>query len=262
MTNQPSILTEIKGPVAHVFLNRPEFHNALNAKMIQALLEQLEILDNNRSIRIIALRGMGNSFCAGADLNWMRMAQHLSEEENYRECQLLAKAFYSLYKSSKITVAFIHGNIFGGAIGLVASCDMAIASTNAVFAFSEVRMGLVPATIMPYVLNKTGNRVVERMLTGMKFKSGDAEAIGLVNAVVQDEPFESALNETLAGLLEAAPEAQGRIKLQARTLIMPAITEDLVNHTASLLAETRISKEALEGLGAFYEKRKPAWQQA
>ena len=261
MTNKTSIIIEIKGPVARVFLNRPEFHNALNGTMIQALFEQLEILENNGSIRIIALQGMGKSFCAGADLNWMQMAQHLSEEENYHECQLLANSFYSLYKSNKITVAFIHGNIFGGAIGLVASCDLAIATTNAVFAFSEVRLGLVPATIMPYVLKKTGNKVVERMLTGMKFKSADAEAMGLVNSVVQDAAFESAINDTLTGLLNAAPEAQRRIKLQARTFIMPAITEDLVNHTATLLAETRVSKEALEGLGAFSEKRKPAWQQ-
>ena len=260
MTNQSSIFTEIKGPVAHVFLNRPDMHNALDGTMIRALTLQLETLANNGSIRIIALRGRGNSFCTGADLNWMQKARYLSHEENLKECRLLANCFYTLYKSNKITAAFIHGNIFGGGIGLAASCDLAIATTNATWAFSEIRLGLIPAVIMPYVLKKAGNSVVERMLAGRKFTSEDAEEMGLVNDVVPEPVLESAMEDAFAGLLDAAPEAQRKVKQEGRAMSMPAITEDLVNHTATLLAETRISQEALEGLAAFTEKRKPVWQ--
>ena len=168
--NQHAIVTEIQGEVARIWLNRPDARNALNMALLKAFFISLQKINANAGVRIICIRGRGNSFCAGADLHWMQQATSLSWEDNYMESTWMARCYHELFASDKITLACVHGAAFGGALGLLAACDLAITTESAVLAFSEVKLGLVPATIAPYVLHKAANaKVLEFMLTGKKF---------------------------------------------------------------------------------------------
>ncbi len=181
-------------------------------------------------------------------------------EENYRESILLAQCFHALYTSPKIIVTGIHGAALGGAMGLVSASDMAITTNTTVFAFSEVKLGLIPATVAPYLLRKiSGGKIMEYLLTGRKFSGHDAVSIGLVNRSVPDEQFEQAHEDLLSELLKAAPGAQLKIKELIRSLTGSAPDITIMAKTASLLAETRVSEEAREGIQAFLEKRQPGW---
>jgi len=258
--NYHNIITEIDGPVAYIWLNRPGVRNALDRKLLEELLSSVDRINNNPAVRIISVRGRGPCFCAGADLAWMQKAIELTTEENLHETELLARCFHAFYTSSKITVAAIHGAALGGAMGILAACDMAIAADTAVFAFSEVKLGLIPATVAPYVLRKTRSaRIMEYLLTGNKFNGHDAFSLGIVNRCVKEEIFERSHDDLLNELLRAAPEAQQHIKRLMRSMagIMP--DQSTIERTASLLAETRISEEAREGIRAFLDKRQPAW---
>jgi methylglutaconyl-CoA hydratase len=260
MMNTQTIITEIRGPLARLWLNKPGVRNALDRQMLEELFSSVEKINNNPEIRIVSLRGMGSSFCAGADLGWMQKAQSLSGEENYRESTLLAQCFHALYTSPKIIVAGIHGAALGGAIGLVSASDMAITTNTTVFAFSEVKLGLVPATVAPYLLRKSSSgKIMEFLLTGRKFSGYDAVSIGLVNKSVPDEQFEKVHEDLLVELLKAAPEAQLKIKELVRSLTGSAPDITTMARTASLLAEVRVSEEAREGIQAFLEKRQPGW---
>jgi methylglutaconyl-CoA hydratase len=260
MTNQHTILTNIQDSLATIWFNRPGTRNALNKSMLEELLASLQKINSDTQIRIISLQGKGPSFCAGADLGWMQQASTLSGEENYRESILLAQCFHAIYASPKITLAGIHGAAFGGAIGLIAACDIAIATETSTLAFSEVNLGLVPATIAPYVLRKAYNgKILELMLTGRKFSGNEAAAIGLVNRSVAEENFEQAMDDLRAELLQAAPVAQTETKKMIRSLTRHIHDGFAMEQTASLLAETRVSAEAKEGIRAFFEKRLPGW---
>jgi methylglutaconyl-CoA hydratase len=260
MINAQSIITEIRGPLARLWLNRPGVRNALDKQMLEELFSTLEDINNNPAIRIVSLRGMGSSFCAGADLGWMQKAHDLSGEENYRESTLLAQCFHALYTSPKIIVAGIHGAALGGAIGLVSASDMAVTTNTTVFAFSEVKLGLIPATVAPYLLRKSSSgKIMEYLLTGRKFSGHDAVSIGLVNRSVPDEQFEQVHEDLLNELMKAAPVAQLKIKELIRSLTGSAPDITTMARTASLLAEARVSEEAREGIRAFLEKRQPGW---
>ncbi len=182
--NAQTILTEISGPLARLWLNRPGMRNALDKQMLQELFSSIEKINRNPAIRIVSLRGMGTTFCSGADLGWMQKAQGLSKEENYHESMLLAQCFHALYTSPKIIVAGIHGAALGGAIGLVSASDIAISTSTTVFGFSEVKLGLIPATVAPFLLRRScGGKMMEYLLTGRKFSGHDAVTIGLINRV-------------------------------------------------------------------------------
>jgi methylglutaconyl-CoA hydratase len=258
--DQHAIITEIQGTVARVWLNRPDSRNAINMAMVEEFTSSLRQINANPAIRIISLRGRGPSFCAGADLDWMRQASGLSREENFKESSLLARCFYELYGSPKITLTGVHGVAFGGALGLVTACDLAVASESCVFAFSEVNLGLVPAAISPYVILRADKgKIMEYLLTGRKFGGMEAASLGVVNRCVPDEDFEQALEDLLAELLCAAPSAQLTIKGLIRSLAGFGPDTAMLDQTASLLAETRVSDEAKEGIHAFLEKRRPGW---
>jgi methylglutaconyl-CoA hydratase len=260
MMNSQTIITEMKGPLVRLWLNRPGVRNALDKQMLEELFLSIGKINRNPEIRIVSLRGMGSSFCAGADLGWMQKAQGLSNEENYRESILLAQCFHSLYTSPKIIVAGIHGAALGGAMGLISASDMAITTNTTVFAFSEVKLGLIPATVAPYLLRKNpGGKIMEYLLTGRKFSGHEAVSIGLVNRSVPDEQFEQAQEDLLSELMKAAPLAQLKIKELIRSLSGSAPDITIMAKTASLLAETRVSEEAKEGIQAFLEKRQPGW---
>jgi len=255
-----TIITEKQGAVARIWLNRPESRNALNITMAEEIVTALRRFHTDPEIRIILLQGRGPSFCAGADLNWMEHAYRMTDAENQAESTLLAGCYRDLYESPRITVAGVHGAAFGGAIGFVAACDLAIASENCIFAFSEVNLGLIPAVISPYVLNKADKgKIMEYMLTGMKFSGKEAVSLGLVNRCVPDTDLDRSIGDLLAGLLNVAPGAQSAIKRLFRSLTGFAPDHAKLHHTASMLAETRVSEEASEGIRAFLEKRLPGW---
>jgi methylglutaconyl-CoA hydratase len=260
MMNQQTIITDIQGPVAYIWLNRPGSRNALDKPMQEELFSVMERINNDTNIRIVSLRGMGPSFCAGADLGWMQQACGLTKEENYKDSILLARCFHALYTSPKIIVAGIHGAALGGALGLISVCDMAVTTNTAVFAFSEVKLGLIPATVAPYVLRKGVNsRIMEYLLTGRKFSGSEAVSLGLVNRSVPEEQFEQVQEDLISELLKAAPAAQIKIKELIRAITGFAPDSSMMGRTASLLAETRVSEEATEGIRAFLEKRQPRW---
>jgi methylglutaconyl-CoA hydratase len=260
MTSKNTIITEINGSMATIWFNRPAVHNALNDTMIEEFLRSIKELNALDKIRIVLIRARGESFCAGADIRWLQKAGILSKEENYQESLALAMCFHELHSSRKLTVALVQGAAYGGANGFIAACDLAFTTRDAVFAFPEVRMGLVPATIAPYILKKTGHRKsLELMLTGQEFNGMVAEEIGLVNKALPPEEFESYVGNTLLNLQNAAPVAQQETKNMLNRLAVPVIDEKLIEQSAALLANIRLSAEAHEGMNAFIEKRAPNW---
>jgi len=260
MINSNTILTEIKGSTATIWLNRPEKHNALNIDMLSGFLVAMQYLNNSEAIRIIIIRGKGKSFCAGADLTWMQQSSILSESENYYECETLAKCFYEIYKSPKITICLIHGSSIGGGNGFVSASDISIAEESSVFAFSEVRVGLLPATIALYVFKKTGRpRAMELMLTGRKFSAGEARQWDLVNYVINGSDIEGFLSDIINEILKGSPSIQNIIKTRLYKPEELSSDQSVIKETALLLAQTRTSPEAKEGINAFIQKRKPSW---
>lgn len=260
MANENLILTEAEGSTATIWLNRPEKHNALDIQMLTELLSSLKHLNSSPAIRLILIRGKGKSFCSGADLNWMQRSAELSDEDNYRECEILAACFHELYHSNRITVCMVHGSSFGGANGFPAVCDIAVSTDSAVFAFSEVRLGIVPATIAPYILSKTiKSRVMECMLNGRSFTPYEAYDMGLISKIVSEDEADSYLSSLVESLLTGSPEAQHGIKDIVRTYSSLQADNHLVHKTAFILAQTRVSPDAREGISSFLEKRKPVW---
>jgi methylglutaconyl-CoA hydratase len=258
--NHHSIITETDGQVAYIWLNRPGLRNALDGNLLEEFLDAFERFNQDPFLRIINVRGKGPCFCAGADLGWMQKAKKLSEDENVRQTKLLARCFHALFTSNKITVASVHGAALGGGMGILSACDLAIAAETAVFAFSEVKLGLIPATVAPYVLQKTRSaRIMEYLLTGKKFSGHEAFYLGIINRCVKEEKFEQANQDLIGELLTAAPLAQQSIKKLMRSLTGMLPDQSTIDRTAFLLAETRVSEEAEEGMRAFLDKRQPAW---
>lgn len=260
MTDNNTILTERKGSTAIIWLNRPEKHNALTIEMISGLLLTLQYLNNTEGVRVIIIRGKGKSFCSGADLNWMQQSSLLSASDNHQECEALARCFYEIYSSPKVTVCGLHGLSMGGAIGLVAASDISVAEENTVFALPEVRVGLLPATVAPYVIGKTGkSRALELMLTGRRFTAAEACQWGLIHHTVAAEKIEDFIDNLVKEIHKGAPQVQYLIKAKLHDNQKLSAYQSVIKETASLLAETRISQEATEGINAFMQKRKPLW---
>jgi methylglutaconyl-CoA hydratase len=254
-----TIRLSVDKKVARVTLNRPEVHNAFNADMIGELAGIFEHLKNDGSVRVIVLTGKGKSFCAGADINWMREIIGYSYEQNLEESLQLAEALHLLYALPKPTVAMVNGTAIGGGNGFLSACDIAIAAEEAQFGLSEVKIGLVPAAISPYVMRKIGeSKAREYFLTGKRITARKAQEIGLVNDVVPLERLEGAVGDLVDLLLTSGPEALSSCK--ELIFRVPHLSlEEAKEFTARMIADLRISEEGQEGMASFLEKRKPKW---
>jgi methylglutaconyl-CoA hydratase len=253
-------VVERSGAVATVRLDRPEVRNAFDENLAAALKAAFQSLGHEAAVRVVVLRGSGDFFCAGGDLNWMRRAAALPLPGNRADARAFAGAFAAVDGCPKPVVARVAGAALGGGAGLVAASDVAVAAESAVFGFPEVKLGLIPAAISPYVIGKIGWSQARRLfLTGERFDARTAAALGLVHRVVADAALDAALDETVQQLLSSAPEACTRVKALLRRLNPLAPTPTYLNLTAGAIAEARASGEAREGLAAFLEKRKPRW---
>ncbi|HDR89458.1 MAG TPA: enoyl-CoA hydratase/isomerase family protein [Bacteroidetes bacterium] len=254
------IRTETGNRTGTLWLNRPQVRNAFHEGMITEIMQGIRDLTADPSVRVILLRGEGKAFCAGADLNWMRNVAGYSWEQNYRESLQLAECFHTLYSCPKPAIAVVNGASIGGANGLVAACDMAYASDEAVFSLSEVKLGLVPAVISPFVIRRTGEYTArELMLTGRRFTGKEAEHYRLVNRSLPEAELEKNLEEMVALLLAAGPQALTRCKLLINGVTNQWSLKDALAETARMIASVRISAEGQEGMRAFLEKRDPSW---
>jgi len=254
------IEVEHEGTLARVWLNRPEQHNALSAEMGAELATKLHALAHDATVRVVVLGGRGASFCAGADIGAMKASAGASFEQNLHEAEKLGQMFGALADFPKPVVGRIHGGVFGGGVGLVCACDIPVAADTARFGLTEVRLGILPALISPYVLRRLGDRNArELMLSGERFGADTALRLGVVQHVVGEAELDAKVNERVAALLEGGPEAQSRIK-RLLELWTETSWEEYRSVLPRTLAEVRSGGEAREGLGAFFEKRKPRWQ--
>jgi methylglutaconyl-CoA hydratase len=255
-----TIVVDVRESVALVILSRPDVHNAFNAALIAELTHALRRLDRDASIRAVVLLGEGRSFCAGADLNWMTEMARYSIAENLADATALATMLKTLQRLSKPTIARVHGSAFGGGAGLVACCDIAFAAQDAVFSFSEAKLGLIPATIAPYVVEAIGARHARRyFLSAERFTAAEAYRIGLVNEIYPLDEIDARINELLGSLLLAGPRAQDESKALIRAVRSRPIDDAMIADTAARIAGVRGSEEGKEGVAAFLRKRSPAW---
>jgi methylglutaconyl-CoA hydratase len=250
---------ELDGPVARVWLNRPETANAFDGLMVTELRKTLFDLGSLDEVRVVVLGGRGPSFCAGGDLQWMKAAAGFTREENLREAQALADLFFTVYNSPKPIVARVQGAALGGGSGLVAACDIPVAALGTQFGFTEVRLGIVPAVISPYVIAKIGESAArELFLTGERFEAVRAAEIGLVRAAVPSEDLDAAVEGRVQELLQAGPRAVAEAKALIREVAWRRV-EDVQRYTVERISDLRVSPEGQEGMRAFLEKRKPSW---
>ncbi|MER2526837.1 MAG: enoyl-CoA hydratase/isomerase family protein [Candidatus Competibacter denitrificans] len=248
------------GAMAVLWMNRPEVHNVFNAQVIAELTSACQALDVDEMVRVVILAGRGKSFSAGADLNWMQAAGEASVEENREDAYRLAVMLRTLAQMRKPTIARVQGAAMGGGLGLVSACDMAIAASNAVFATSEVRLGLAPATISPYVIRAIGERQAYRYFqTAERISADRALQIGLVHEVVDLVELDGCIAALARALLQGGPQAQAASKALIRGVAHQPISDTLLNDTAQCIADLRATAEGREGLAAFLEKRSPAW---
>lgn len=247
--------------VARLTLSRPEVHNAFDDVLIEELTATLEALDRDPQVRVLVLTGTGASFSAGADLAWMRRMAQAGADENRADALRLARLMRALEGLSKPTIARVNGAAFGGGVGLVACCDIAIAADTATFALSEVKLGLVPAVISPYVIAAIGARQARRWFQSAEtFSAAEAQRIGLLHQAVPADALDSTVQRQCALLLKAGPLAVAEAKaLVRRSQATDAAALDAQN--ADLIARLRVSPEGQEGLCAFLDKRKPDWQE-
>lgn len=245
---------------ATVMLNRPEVHNAFDPEMVEALTVALKELECDPQVRALVLLGAGGSFSAGADIGHMKKSATFSRKQNYEVALKTAQMLYALYTLKKPTIACIRGAVRGGGCGLVAACDIAIASRTATFRLSEVKLGIIPAMISPYVIAAMGARMAHRyMLTGEEFDCAEAYRIGFIHDIVEDEELTGRVGGMLAHLYSSGPKAVLAVKELIPVSAHAPIGSDIVEETSRLIAELRATPEAQEGLSAFLEKRKPSW---
>lgn len=247
--------------VATVTLDRVEVHNAFNPELIAALTESFRALDADAAVRVVVLRGAGKSFCAGADLGWMKQAATWTYDENVADGMLLARMLKTLRDLSKPTLALIHGNCFAGGTGIAACADVAVAVATAMFSLSEVRLGLVPATISPHLVATLGPRNARRLfLTAERFSGADALRFGLVQEVVADAAeLDVVASRFIDWFLAGSTPAIAASKRLVDDITGRDVDEETMLLTARYLADARTSADAKEGLAAFFEKRKPKW---
>ena len=250
----------LRNAIAIVVLNRPDVHNAFNEALIAELTETLVTLDGDETVRAVVLAGAGKSFCAGADLHWMKKMAGHDHAENVADANALAHMLRTLYGLSKPTIARVHGAAMGGGVGLVACCDIAIAAQEATFAFAEGKLGLIPATIGPYVIEAIGARQARRyFITAERFTAAEAFRIGLVHDIVPADKLDARINELLGALLFAGPRAQMECKALIRGVAHRPIDAEVIAGTALHIAAIRASQEGRDGVAAFLAKRAAPW---
>ena len=246
--------------IATITLNKPELHNAFDEVLIEDLTRIFGKLDHDPSVRAVILAASGKSFSAGADMGWMQKMSGYSEAENLRDARALAKLMSTIDQLSKPTIAKIQGSAFGGGVGLVACCDIAVAVYDAKFALSEARLGLIPAVISPYVIAAIGSRAARRyFLTGERFDAEAAQQIGLVHQLCYADELDQAVESIADALLECGPGAQAACKNLIREVVAGKDGATIIEFTAEQIAKVRSSHEGREGISAFLEKRAPKW---
>lgn len=256
-----ALKVEVEGGVARLILARPEKHNAFDDVVIAAFTEALESVGNDAAVRVVVIGGEGKSFSAGADLDWMRRMADYGEAENLADARALALMLRTLNELPKPTIARVQGATFGGGVGLVACCDIAVASKAAIFCLSEARLGLTPSTISPYVVAAMGaNNARRYFLTAERFDAAAAERVGIVHVVAAPERLDHAVDDLVAALLQNGPMAIAECKELIRRVASGPVDEAMIEDTAQHIARLRASAEGKEGVRAFLEKRPPAWQ--
>jgi len=251
---------EICEPIATLRLNRPAVRNALNEVLITDLGTAIRAVSEQPHVRIIVLTAQGDTFCAGADLDWMARIGELDQAQNLADARALADMLHQFDQCPKPIIARVQGDAYGGGIGLISVCDIALADEKAQFALSEVKLGLVPATIAPYVLRTIGARQMRRYaLSGEKFSAIEAQRLGLIHEVCSTENFEPRFEALINTLLQASPHAIASTKQLIGQLDNHALNANLRELTAVAIAQARNSEDGREGVAAFLEKRKPRW---
>ncbi len=246
--------------IARVTINNPEKHNAFDDQIIAQLTEAFTAIAGNKNMRVMVLNSVGKSFSAGADLGWMQRMADYSYTENLRDSQALAEMLQTLNNMPQPTIARIQGAAFGGAVGLVSCCDITIAAQTASFSLSEVRIGLVPATISPYVIAAIGERAARRYFTtAERFSACTAKQLGLVSETTDIENLDAAVDEIVSALLANGPAAVQRAKQLIFDISGKPIDQALIDQTCETIATIRVSSEGQEGLNAFLQKRPPKW---
>ena len=255
------VLLEIDGPLGLLTLNNPEKHNAFDDVLIADLTAALQALDANREVRVVILSAAGKSFSAGADLNWMKRMAGYSQEENLRDAEALGSLMGTLHGLSKPTIARVQGAAFGGGVGLVACCDMAVGTVAATFSLSEVKLGLIPAVISPYVVAAIGERAAHRYcLTAERFDAAEAFRLGLLHELApNDEAMDDKINDLVIALLNGGPASHREAKELIAAVANRPIDAEVIADTAERIARVRASNEGKEGVSAFLEKRKATW---
>ncbi len=261
MSEYQSIMTEVDGGVGILTLNKPKRHNAFDEQLIAEITVGLQELESDERVRAVVLSSTGKSFCAGADLGWMKRAADYTPEENLRDANRLAELMATLNELAKPTIARVQGAAYGGGVGLIAACDIAVGTYDALFTLSEVKLGIVPAVISPYVLAAIGERYSRRyMLTAERFSAAEAYRIGLLHELVPgEEQLDEAIAEILESLLANGPHAQAECKELIRVVAGQPIDAQTIEETAQRITRVRASPEGREGLAAFLEKRAPNW---
>lgn len=259
--SEDTVLTELDSRgVATLTLNRPEVHNAFDDNLVARLSTEIRQLEANREVRVVRLAAAGRSFSAGADLNWMRRMAGYSMQENLRDAKSTAELMRMLHRTRRPTIAIVQGAAYGGGVGLVACCDIVVASTKASFCLSEVKLGLIPGVISPYLVGAIGRRAAQRyMLSAERFDAAVARELGLVHEVVDPGELWTTADRISEGLLQNGPEALAASKELVNAVALRPIDEAVIVDTAKRLADQRASWEGREGIAAFLEKRVPAW---
>lgn len=260
--SEETVLYSVTNGIATITLNRPDMHNAFNEIVIGELTRLFEKAGADKSVRAVVLRGNGKSFSAGGDLNWMRRMADYTYQQNVNDAMRLGTLLKTMNTLRQPTIALVQGNAFGGGVGLTACCDIAIAEEGAQFCLSEVRIGLIPSIIAPYVMAAIGSRQARRyFMTAERFDARTAERIGLVHDVCPQGGLDAACDKIIAAILDGAPQAQARGKKLILGITGRAIDDDMIQHTVEQIAEARASDEGKEGLSAFLTKTEPSWRQ-
>ena len=260
ITYHRHVIDGVLQPTVRVAFDRPEVRNAFNETAIAEIAHAFRAMDQDRQVRVIVLAARGPAFCAGADLNWMKKMASYTDAENLADAAALADMLQAIYACSKPTVARVQGDCYAGGMGLVAACDMAVAQESAGFCLSEVRLGLIPATISPYVIRAIGERAARRyFLTAERFDAAQAKATGLVHELATEDKLDHAVDILVQSLLTCSPHAQQEAKRLINDIAGEAIEPHLIADTVRRIAEIRASADGREGVQAFLNKRKPSW---
>ncbi|MDO9250353.1 MAG: enoyl-CoA hydratase/isomerase family protein [Hydrogenophaga sp.] len=255
-----ALTVSVQDRTARITLTRPEVRNAFNDEVIQQLKAAFEAVGARDDVRAVVLAAVGPAFCAGADLNWMRRMADYTREENVADAGQLAAMLRAIYECPKPTIAAVQGDVFAGGMGLVAACDMAVSVDSATYCLSEVKLGLIPATISPYVIRAMGARASHRyFLTAERFSAQEAHRIGFVHELVGADALDAKVNELAQALASASPAAVKACKRLVQDVAERTIDGELIAATVQGIADIRASEQGREGVQSFLQKRKPAW---